>query len=203
MASISSLLALAFLFGLQHAFDADHMAAVAVLKSPSQGLRASLEKAVFWGTGHMVMILSLGFLVLVFGMRPPEEFSLYLDKGIGVLLIVLGVRTAFIFWKTRKSEGNLIIHNHPPHGLHAHPYPSFFVGMLHGLAGSAGVFVLTISLISSVWVGLLYLFLFSLGVIGGMLCVGLALGFSEKYARRAVQLGAAIFSCATGISFFM
>jgi sulfite exporter TauE/SafE len=45
----------------------------------------------------------------------------------------------------------------------------FFVGMVHGLAGSAALMLLVLGTISSAWAGLSYIVIFGLGSVGGML----------------------------------
>ena len=45
----------------------------------------------------------------------------------------------------------------------------FFVGMVHGLAGSAALMLLVLSTIQSPLGGLLYIVIFGLGSVGGML----------------------------------
>jgi high-affinity nickel-transport protein len=45
----------------------------------------------------------------------------------------------------------------------------FIVGMVHGLAGSAALMLLVLSTIESPWSGLIYIVIFGLGSVGGML----------------------------------
>jgi high-affinity nickel-transport protein len=58
---------------------------------------------------------------------------------------------------------------------HAHPHPfkamrrPFIVGMVHGLAGSAALMLLVLSTIESPIGGLVYIVIFGLGSVGGML----------------------------------
>jgi sulfite exporter TauE/SafE len=45
------------------------------------------------------------------------------------------------------------------------------VGMVHGLAGSAALMLLVLSTVDSLWVGALYILVFGVGSIVGMLAV--------------------------------
>jgi sulfite exporter TauE/SafE len=108
-----------------------------------------------------------------------------LELLVALMLVILGVNVL------RKSFGaervHLHTHSHNPeththfhvhdnpkqdHG-HGHPFKAmrrpFIVGMVHGLAGSAALMLLVLSTIESPFGGLLYIVIFGLGSVGGML----------------------------------
>lgn len=190
MIGIFSLLILGFIFGIRHAFDADHIAAVAILARNSGTKKQALLRGAAWGLGHTFVLLVAGFLVLVFGLHVPPAVSVFFELAVGVLLIAFGTYTF--------TGQGIIVHSHPPLDLHTHR-PSFFVGMMHGLAGSAAVLVAIISVVRSPFVGLLYIVVFGIGSIIGMSLLGLALGSTAHMAKKYFSLAAGMFSLGSGI----
>ena len=63
----------------------------------------------------------------------------------------------------------------PFQGLLAH-VDWFLAGMVHGLAGSAGLMIVMIPTIDSNTVGILYILVFGLGSVGGMMLMSLLVG---------------------------
>ena len=53
---------------------------------------------------------------------------------------------------------------------HERPFPlrALFIGLMHGMAGSAALIILTLETVRSPWQGILYIFLFGVGSIVGM-----------------------------------
>jgi high-affinity nickel-transport protein len=122
--------------------------------------------------------------------------------------------------------GAEVVHSHAHgHGtavhLHPHVHPSrrllaawrdgrlparaFFVGAVHGMAGSAAVSLLVLATLRSAWSAVLYLGVFGLGTILGMTALTAAMAFPLslalrlRRARRLVALGAGVGSIAFGI----
>lgn len=78
-------------------------------------------------------------------------------------------------------------HPHQPHHRHSHTHQhgAVMVGVLHGAAGSAPLLALIpITQLHSVWLGLLYILLFGLGVLLAMLIFGGLLGGAFNYVMR-------------------
>ena len=91
------------------------------------------------------------------------------------------------------------------HGLKFSPR-ALLIGMIHGLAGSAALMLLVIPTIESKTVGLLYIIIFGVGSIGGMILmsflVGLPFHFTAKRFNRfnyALQSVAGLVSIALGL----
>jgi ABC-type nickel/cobalt efflux system permease component RcnA len=119
----------------------------------------------------------------------------------------------------REAAAVRAAHDPPPHdtaphraAAHHHPHPfsgglrPFLVGCVHGLAGSAGLALLVLSAAPTLAAGALYLVVFALGTIGGMLLLSalmsLPLGYLEsRYAavHRAVQIAAGAASLGFGL----
>ena len=94
---------------------------------------------------------------------------------------------------------------HTHHGLRLSARP-FLVGMVHGLAGSAALMLLVLSTISSPVAGLLYILVFGIGSVGGMMLMSALVGLpltltANRFARAhfVVRCLAGIFSLGFGL----
>ena len=203
-------LALAFLIGMWHALDADHVAAVAALLGDGGGPRRALRSGVAWGAGHALVLAAAGALILVLRLSVPERTTLILEALVGIMLAGLGVRAILLALRTR-----LHAHEHAHHGVphahwhahleagspaalhlphpeapHAHPHSAgdllraILVGGMHGLAGSAGAALLALAAVPTIAGGIVYLILFGAGSIVGMGVVSLVVGAPLAVARR-------------------
>jgi hypothetical protein len=142
-------------FGARHAFEPDHVAAVAALVEDDE--RPGITGAA-WGTGHSLPILLLGGLFLALDVRIPADVATAFELLVALVLVVLGVRVL----AGREAFGLALLghvhdgdrdpsgrsHRHLSLGskrvgiLHSHEgEESLAVGVVHGLAGSGGVVV--------------------------------------------------------------
>lgn len=203
-------LAFAFVIGLKHAMEADHLAAVSTIVSEHKSLVSASLVGGLWGIGHTISLLVAGLAVILFHVEIGPRMEMALEFGVALMLIALGVNTI------RKLRRGSQIHFHAHrHGerVHFHPHvhdgspevdPNthhgsmlgkrpLLVGMMHGLAGSAALMLLVLSTIKSPLVGLAYIVVFGLGSIGGMMAmsvlVGLPLRFTAtRFARANLML---------------
>jgi high-affinity nickel-transport protein len=83
-------LGLGLLFGLRHATEADHIAAVGAIVSERRGLRAAVWSGALWGAGHTISILVAGLFVLGLNLVIPERAARLLESGVALMIIVLG-----------------------------------------------------------------------------------------------------------------
>ncbi len=221
------MLGLGLVFGLKHATEVDHIVAVsAIVSEQKKVLRAALVGGL-WGAGHTVSLVVVGILVLVLRISIPDSVAGWLEFGVSLMIITLGiiaVRRALL----RKSS--LHIHQHD-HGVKLHSHAHFhdaaqelaapvrhsheirqiglkpaIVGAMHGLAGSAALTLLVLTQINSAVLGLLYLAVFGLGSIVGMLLMsglmGLPLAFSSRRLggfQHSLQLAAGGLSIVFGV----
>lgn len=205
-----SLLALGFLIGLAHAFEADHIAAVSALVAGRKRPSAMVRLGALWGLGHTLTLALVGGGVLMFGATVPERLSLGLEGIVGLMLIGLGGHVLWRLWRDRvhfhrhrhrDGTEHLHLHSHraeaAPHDVarhrHRHPDPAaartLAVGMMHGLAGSAALVLVTAATMHSASDGLVYILLFGLGSVIGMASVTLAiavpLSWTAAFMTRA------------------
>jgi ABC-type nickel/cobalt efflux system permease component RcnA len=181
-----ALVGLGFLLGLKHALDADHVVAVSTIVSRHRKLSKASLVGALWGLGHTTTLFGVGVAVLAFRLTIPERVALVFELLVGVVLIGLGLS---VLWDLRRRRIHAHVHRHDGHehwhvhsheGSEGHEHPHdgerlglrpLLVGMVHGLAGSAALMLLVLSTVDSLWVGALYILVFGIGSIVGMLAV--------------------------------
>ena len=186
--AMGSILLLGLLIGMKHAVEADHVAAVASLAGRNQSLRDALRMGLAWGLGHTVALFAVGAVVLSLGTVLPERIALILEFGVGIMLVWLGldvirrlIKARIHFHAHQHVDGtkHFHAHSHANEGAHnrlrhehkhrrAITLRALAVGLMHGMAGSAALILLTLGQIDSLWVALAYMALFGLGSMLGM-----------------------------------
>ena len=73
------------------------------------------------------------------------------------------------------------------------------VGIVHGLAGSAAVALLVLTAISDPWWGMLYLFLFGVGTVAGMMLLTAAIAAPMVYSVQRFPRFNAYLRVASGL----
>ena len=218
------------LFGLQHALEADHLAAVATLVAKESDPRRVIRQGVFWGLGHSLTLFCFGGAVMVIGMVLSERSVHALEGAVGVMLVLLGADLLRRLWRERvhfhahlhpspaaPAQAHFHAHSHlgeraphdPQRHQHEHrplPLRALVVGMVHGLAGSAALVLLTLQRVGSPLVGLLYVLLFGLGSVCGMAALSWAVSVPMRLSARHLtrchrwlNAGVALFSVGLGL----
>lgn len=192
-ASAFAVLGLGFYFGLQHATDADHLAAVSTIVSERKSVWSSALIGGVWGLGHTISLLLAGILVLLLNVEISEKTARILEFGVGIMLTFLGLNVIRKLLKGGKlhfhaHEHGAREHVHPhvhvaeveeaPHSHHGLKFNSraLIVGMIHGLAGSAGMMLLYLPTIETQTLKLIYIIVFGAGSIGGMMLMSFLVG---------------------------
>ena len=206
------LMGLAFVLGLKHAFEPDHLAAVSTIASRTREVRLSSVSGMSWGIGHGICVCLAGFVLLALRVSVPNTLSVQFDRVVGVMLIGLGLWTYLRVTRTHlhrhEHDGRVHIHlhSHAHASDHRHVHQSLAVGMAHGLLGSGALVVLALAATADVWTGIAYLVIFGIGVVISMgLIAGLmGLPFMTRRGQRlatALQLLAGTASLMIGLSF--
>lgn len=189
------LLLTGLVLGMRHAFDRDHVAAVTHFISLEPDPVRSAWFGFRWALGHAVAVLLLGSLILMLHLKFDPAFERYAEMAVGVMLIALGMWRLVLLWQERRhthrhahrTKEHAHAHSHEPGREHVHRFAPTLVGMVHGAAGTAEVFVLIpITLISTTWLAYLYIGLFSLGCAVTMGTYGYIAG---RFYRRATETG--------------
>ena len=163
--------------GFSHAFEADHLVAVSNIVTRRDRLLLAVKDGVYWGLGHSSTILAIGFLIIVAKSTFFNGYFGYLEALVGVMLIGLGLYRA----RQIRRKKSVPIHNHS----HDHKL-AYGVGLIHGLAGSGAMVLVVLSEVSGAWNSILYLVIFGLGsVVGMLLAAGMfSLPFGKNLSNR-------------------
>jgi hypothetical protein len=183
-------------FGMLHALEADHLAAVAALAARDGTLRGTVRQGVAWGAGHALTLLAFGGAVLLLGAVIDTRTAAVLEATVGAMLVALGADLLRRLLRERSAQVS----------APRMPMRAVAVGMMHGLAGSAALVLLALEQVGSPLVGGIYILMFGLGSIAGMatLSVAIALPLRLTAARLAVlnrvlQAAIATFSVGLGL----
>src|SRR5688500_20171177 len=82
-----SVLLIGFVLGLQHAIEADHLAAVSTIVSEKKSLLTASLVGGLWGVGHTVSLFAVGVLVIFLKLRISESAEAKLEALVGGMLI--------------------------------------------------------------------------------------------------------------------
>ena len=154
-------LGIAFVLGLRHASDPDHLVAVTSLVASEQGdTRAAARLGAWWGVGHALTLVVIGLPLIAFKSELPAWLESAAEKGVGIVILLLALR---VLVKWARGDFRAGRHDHgstdaqPGHrhlrrggGEHGHvpvrsPQQAFGIGLLHGLAGTGAVVLLLIA----------------------------------------------------------
>ena len=222
--SALGLLLLGFVLGLRHALDVDHLAAVSTIVSGRRTVGSASLVGAVWGLGHTAALLAAGVVVIGLHAEIPPGVARALELGVAVMLIGLGANLLWTLWR----GGDIHLHAHTHGGrehvhLHVHDVARvdavdhhhhavrvarrpFAVGVVHGLAGSAGLMLAILATIPSPSLALAYVGIFGAGSVVGMVAMSAVLGLplllaAERFARAEAVLRtcAGIGSVAVGL----
>ncbi|MFD0825588.1 urease accessory protein UreH domain-containing protein [Neobacillus sp. M.A.Huq-85] len=185
--TLFSVLALGFILGIRHALEPDHVIAVSTIASQSKKLWQASLAGVFWGIGHTATLFIIGIILIVMKNDIPEKWSLTLEFLVGIMLVYLGIAAMLSIRKNRKHSH----HHDEVHIFVKKPtyFKSLFIGFVHGLAGSAAMVLLTMSTVHSVWQGALYILVFGLGTVIGMLIFTTVIGIPFVLSMKKMVAG--------------
>jgi len=140
-----------------------------------------------------------------------ERLAAALEGAVGVMLVLLG---ADVLLRLRRRRIHLHVHRHADgtvhfhahghapeeeardrdhhrrHHQHAHregfPLRAMLVGMVHGLAGSAALLLVTLTTLSSAWLGVAYIVVFGIGSIAGMAVLAAVIALPLRGSARTL-----------------
>ncbi|MDF3071568.1 MAG: Nickel transporter UreH, partial [Polyangiaceae bacterium] len=209
--TILAVLALGFVLGMRHATDSDHVLAVGTIVSREQTPRAALWIGALWGLGHSATIVVVGGAIVAFGWVIPPRLGLSMEMSVAIMLVVLGAinLSGALARIEREAHAHRAPASSPRAASPTHTRGGLrplVIGVVHGLAGSAAVALLVLATIKDASTALLYLAIFGLGTIAGMmLLTGLmslplsALARRFPNSERPVARLAGVLSIAFGL----
>jgi cytochrome c biogenesis protein CcdA len=219
------ILGLGFLLGMQHALEADHIAAVSSIATRRSQIGDIVKHGLTWGLGHTLTLFVFAGVAILLGRAIPETVAKPIEGAVGIMLIGLGAHVLWRLWRDRvhfhrhgHADGTVHFHAHShagdtlPHTRTAHIHEHGFrwrtllVGLMHGMAGSAALLVLAVTQASSPAAGLGYVALFGLGSMIGMgalsAVIAVPLAVSARFltvANRALQGAVGAVTIAIGL----
>ncbi|WP_027416386.1 sulfite exporter TauE/SafE family protein [Aneurinibacillus terranovensis] len=212
--SLLSVLAIGFLLGVKHAIEPDHVIAVSTIASQSKRLWRSSLAGVFWGIGHTTTLFIVGLILIFMKGEIPDKWAMSLEFLVGIMLVYLGVTSILSFKNIHSHEhkhnGELHkhfhSHKHDSEHRHKHQHKDIFyiksmlVGLIHGLAGSAAMVLLTMSTVKSAWEGAVYILVFGVGTVIGMLLFTTVIGIPFVFSANKVSVNIKLTQITGGIS---
>lgn len=203
---MTSILLIGFLLGMRHAIESDHVAAVASLATRRPTLRHAVLQGAVWGIGHTLTLFIACSAVLLLDSVMPERVVEGIEAAVGVMLVLLGSDVLRRLWHERihfhvhhHGDGTVHLHAHSHKGeklhdprRHRHAHPEGFplralcIGMMHGLAGSAALLLLTVDGIAAPLAGLVYVALFGIGSIAGMALLSAVIAVPLQWSAQSI-----------------
>ena len=221
--TLIGLLGLGLILGLRHALDPDHIAAVSTIVSESRSVRRSSLIGTFWGLGHTMSLFIAGVLVIALKVQISDRVALWMEFAVALMLILLGLKAMLkplrgwrihVHQHVHDGGSHSHVHLHRPSEEHAHKHRHlirsgarpFLVGMVHGMAGSAALMILVLATIPSALAGLIYIAVFGLGSVGGMLIMSSLISLPFIFTRQrfkvlseGLQVAVGLFSLGFGL----
>ena len=148
------------LLGMRHATDPDHIVAVTTIVTRERSVAKAAGIGAVWGLGHTITLLLVGGAIIAFKVGFNARLGLSMELCVAAMLIVLGLLNLFDV----KMSAGMPSSSRP-----------FFVGVVHGLAGSAAAALLIVPLMDDPRWAALYLITFGLGTIVGMSIVTISI----------------------------
>jgi ABC-type nickel/cobalt efflux system permease component RcnA len=155
-------LGIAFMLGLRHASDPDHLVAVTSLVAAEDGdTRKAARLGAWWGIGHAGALVAIGVPLIAFKTELPAWLESGAEKAIGVVILALAARVTY---KWARGDYRATAHAHDDgHRTRRHlrrgdahrhvkvrtPGQALSIGLLHGLAGTGAVVLLLIAALPS------------------------------------------------------
>lgn len=198
-------LGLGLVFGLKHATEVDHVVAVSTIVSEHRNITRAAVVGGLWGAGHTASLVIVGAIVLALRVAIPEWVAHWLEFSVALMITGLGAnalvralrRRTDVHRHTHRYDGatHLHVHFHESDAEHDEPVPHshagtrvgfkpLIVGAVHGLAGSAALTLLVLTQTESIWLGLLYLAVFGLGSVVGMMLMSGLVGLPFALSAR-------------------
>ena len=198
-----AVLSLAFVIGMGHALETDHLTAMSNMLAQKGSRRALILRGAFWGLGHTLALFGLCTAVVLLGLSISGQAQAGLELAVGAMIVALGAQT---LWRLHRDRVHIHIHEHDgtkhmhahshkgetgphselPHG-HGHPganAKALGIGLLHGAAGSGALLILAASATQNIGMALAYFTVFGLGSMAGMAAMSAVISFPLQLAHR-------------------
>ncbi len=222
--SFAAIVALGLVLGMRHSTDPDHVVAVSTIVSRERSVRQGAIIGMMWGFGHTLTIFIVGAAIILFKLTIPPRLGLSMEMAVAAMLIFLGIlnltgvlqrvtsRLTAKAW-TQSSVPNLRESQTAPSNNRFHRLVTRFgyyqllrplaIGLVHGLAGSAAVALLVLSMIHSPAWAIAYLIVFGLGTVAGMMLMttvmAIPIALTGRNSSRYLTMASGLVSVCFGL----
>jgi hypothetical protein len=194
------ILGLGFLLGMQHALEADHIAAVSSIAARRSHVGDIVKHGLTWGLGHTLTLFVFAGAAILLGHAIPEAMARPIETAVGIMLVGLGAHVLWRLWRDRvhfhshgHGDGTVHFHAHS-HAGEAAPHARAAHAHEHGFRWRPAV-------------GLGYVALFGIGSMIGMgalsMVIAVPIAVSARwltFANRGLQAAVGIVTVAIGIT---
>jgi ABC-type nickel/cobalt efflux system permease component RcnA len=219
LASFFGVVALGLFLGMRHSTDPDHVVAVSTIVSRERSVKQGAIIGMMWGFGHTLTIFIVGALIILFNLTIPPRIGLSMEMAVAAMLILLGVlnltgvlqrvteRMTPAKWRQAEEE-TLPKKPGVARGLvdrfgYFNLLRPLAIGLVHGLAGSAAVALLVLSMIHSPAWAIAYLVVFGLGTVVGMMLMttvmAIPIALTGKKSSRYLTVASGLVSICFGM----
>jgi ABC-type nickel/cobalt efflux system permease component RcnA len=103
-------LGIAFLLGLRHASDPDHLVAVtSLVAAENDDTRKAARLGAWWGIGHATALLAIGVPLIAFKAELPTWLEEGAEKAIGLVIVTLAAR---VIYRWARGDYRASAHSH-------------------------------------------------------------------------------------------
>jgi ABC-type nickel/cobalt efflux system permease component RcnA len=207
LASFAAIVGLGLFLGMRHSTDPDHVVAVSTIVTRERSIRQGAVIGMMWGLGHTLTIFMVGAAIILFNLTIPPRLGLSMEMAVAGMLVLLGVlnltgvlrRMTERFTPASTRSSALAAPPAPddtsPHLAkrllnrfgYYHLLRPLAIGLVHGLAGSAAVALLVLSMIHSPSWAIAYLVVFGLGTVIGMMLMTTVMAVPIALTGRSVS----------------
>ena len=89
------ILGLGFLLGMQHALEADHIAAVSSIAARRSHVADIVKHGLTWGLGHTLTLFVFAGAAILLGHAIPDSAARPIETAVGLMLVGLGYVALF------------------------------------------------------------------------------------------------------------
>lgn len=216
----AALLVSAFVLGLRHGIDWDHIAAITDISSTQVAVRRSLWLSTLYALGHAAVVLAIGAALILANIEMPAGLESLMGRVVGATLVFLGIwvivalvrhgdqfrmrsRWMLLLSVVRSGYRRLRVRSEAVRATDD-PFVSYGaktslgVGMLHGVGAETPtqvVIFLGAAGVGGRGLGMAVLLVFVLGLITAntLIAVGASVGFlSANRSLRAYRVAGAV-----------
>ena len=223
--SFIAVVGLGLVLGMRHSTDPDHVVAVSTIVSRERSVKQGAVIGMMWGMGHTLTIFIVGALIILFKLTIPPRIGLSMEMAVAFMLILLGIlnltgvlqritqRLTPARWTNASAPDPLPSDRSPVR----QPLPRrllerfgwyqllrpLAIGLVHGLAGSAAVALLVLSMIHSPAWAIAYLVVFGFGTVLGMMLMttvmAIPIALTGKSFSRYLTVASGLVSVCFGV----